>query len=346
MVTLPSSVILVTKWFGTFLVQDKRVVTQILFPKKDEEIADRLMQMQKGRVLEEERSLSAKKKVQVLETRLISIGKLTVSDTSFVVPAKYGYDDKLLRSALLMLAEKRVREELGADRHISEAISAYDELKEIVNSLDVRLHSWYGLHYPELFDRLKGLSYLDAVSRYGDREAVQNAKGLTERSIGIDLIENEKEEIMAIASLALDIDGRAERLGSFIDDAAAKAFPNLTALLGPKLASRIVRGAGGLERLSSMPAGTVQLIGAEKALFRHLNRGRKPPKHGIIFQDVLVHSAPKSVRGRISRTLASKAAIAARLDMYGGEMLGGAMRKDVEERARKLVESVPVNNTR
>ena len=339
MIPLSRSVILVTKWFGTFLVQDKRVVTQILFPRTESEIADRLLQIQKGRVLEEERVLAAKKKVSVLETRLISLGKLTVSDTSFVVPAKYSYDDNLLRSALLILAEKRAKEELGADRHISEAISSFDELKEIVNSLDVRLHSWYGLHYPELFDRLKGTAYLDALSKYGDREALQNAKGFSERSIGINLIEGEKEMLMSVASLALEIDSTAEKLGSFVDHTAAMAFPNLTALLGPKLASRIVRGAGGLERLSSMPAGTIQLIGAEKALFRHLNRGKKPPKHGIIFQDILVHSSPREVRGRISRTLAAKAAIAARLDMYGGEMMGDAMRREVEEKAHRLVES-------
>ena len=129
MALLSVPVILVTKWFGTFLVQDKRVVTQILFPRKDSEIADRLMQIQKGRVLDEERSLSAKKKVEVLETRLISIGRLTTADTSFVVPAKYSYDDSLLRSALLLLAERRAKEELGADRHISEAISSFAELR-------------------------------------------------------------------------------------------------------------------------------------------------------------------------------------------------------------------------
>lgn len=339
MALLSVPVILVTKWFGTFLVQDKRVVTQILFPRKDSEIADRLMQIQKGRVLDEERSLSAKKKVEVLETRLISIGRLTAADTSFVVPAKYSYDDSLLRSALLLLAERRAKEELGADRHISEAISSFDELKEVVNSIDVRLHSWYGLHYPELFDRLKGISYLDALSKHGDREAVQIAKGFSERSIGIDLIDGEREMLMSVASIALEVDDAAEKLGAFIDTAATMAFPNLTALLGPKLASRIVRGAGSLERLSSMPAGTVQLIGAEKALFRHLNRGKKPPKHGIIFQDPLIHSSPKPIRGKISRTLAAKTAIAARLDMYGGEMLGDTMRKEVEEKVRKLIEA-------
>ncbi len=338
--------ILVTKWFGTFLVQDKRVVTQKLFPRNEEEIAGRLMKIQAGRVLDEETSLSAGKKLEVLETRLISLGRLTVSDTSFIVPAKYRYDDDLLRSALLILAEKRAKEKIGADRHISEAISSFDELKEIVNSMDVRLHSWYGLHYPELFDRLKGMDYLDALSTHGDREAVQQANGFSERSIGIDLIEGEKEMLMSAASLALQVNAAAEKLGSFIDGAASKAFPNLTAMLGPKLASRVVRGAGGLERLSRMPAGTVQLIGAEKALFRHLNRGRKPPKHGIIFQDILIHSSPKAVRGRISRTLASKVAIAARLDMFGGGMLGDAMRKEVEEKARKLITSASSQDAR
>jgi nucleolar protein 56 len=330
-------VILVTKWFGTFLVDEKRVVTQILFPKKDTEIAERLADIQNGRILPEERRLAEKRKVQVLETRLTPIGRLTVSDTSFVVPAKYGYDHTLLLSALSLLAKKTAMEEVGHDRHLSEAITAYEEMREMVNSAEVRLYSWFGLHYPELYDILKGKDYLQTISRYGDRPAIQAALSLSDNSIGTELMAGEREMLMLAASLALRIEEAAEELGSFIDERAAEEFPNLSALLGPKLACRIVRGAGGLERLSSMPSGTIQLIGAEKALFRHLNRGRKPPKHGIIFQEPLIHSSPKQFRGRIARRLSGSIAIAARLDHFGGSFRGGEMRTEFERKVSDLL---------
>lgn len=329
--------ILVTKWFGTFLVDEKRVVTQILFPRTDAEIAERLVSIQKGRILPEERRLAEKRKVQVLETRLTPLGRLTVSDTSFVVPAKYGYEHSLLLSALSILARETAKEEVGSDRHLSEAITAYEEMKEMVNSAEVRLYSWFGLHYPELYDILKGKDYLQTISLYGDRQAIQKALSLRDNSIGIELMEGEKEMLMKAASLAIRIDGAAEELGAFIDLRAAEEFPNLTALLGPKLACKLVRGAGGLERLSSMPSGTIQLIGAEKALFRHLNRGRKPPKHGIIFQEPLIHSSPKQFRGRIARRLSGSIAIAARLDHFGGSFRGGEMRTEFERKVSDLL---------
>ncbi|MBX8632594.1 MAG: NOP58 family protein [Thermoplasmata archaeon] len=329
--------ILVTKWFGTFLVEEKRVVTQILFPAKDSEIAERLLRIQKGEILSEERKLAEKRKLQVLEARLAPLGRLSIADTSFIVPAKYGYDQSLLVSALTILARTKVREQVGFDRHLSEAITAYDEMKEAANSLEVRIHSWFGLHYPELFDILKGRSYVETVSRYGDRKAIQEALGLPDNSIGIELLEAEDDALRNMASLVLKINESAEKLGSFIDRKSAEVFPNLSALLGPKLACRVVRGAGGLEHLSRMPSGSIQLIGAEKALFRHLNRGRKPPKHGIIFQEPLIHSSPKEYRGRIARRLAGNIAIAARLDMFHGSFRGDRMRRDFEEKVSELI---------
>ena len=93
--------------------------------------------------------------------------------------------------------------------------------------------------------------------------------------------------------------------------------PNISGILGSSVGARILAKAGSLKRLASMPASTIQVLGAEKALFRSLKTGAQPPKHGLLFQHSLVHAAPRWQRGKIARAIAAKAAIAARVDVYG-----------------------------
>lgn len=331
--------LIATKWFGTFLADGGRVLKSSLFPKSPEAIAARLFSMQKGHILEEERALAKGRRVNVLESRLTPLGRLVVEDSSFIDPAVFGFRDTLLRESLLLLAELKSRETVGADRHLMEAISSYDSIQEQLNQLDLRLHAWFGLHYPELADILKGMDYSRAILESGDREGIQSSSGFEGPSIGVDFTPGEKEKVISLARAVQHLGGLLEETGAYIDSMSEQELPNLTALLGPKLASRLVREAGGLERIATLPAGTVQLIGAEKALFRHLKKGRKPPKHGLIFQHPLVHSLPREQRGKISRFLASRASIAARLDMFHGRFMGDSLRADVEKRAEKLKNS-------
>lgn len=325
-----------TKWFGAFLVDENRVVRSALFPKSPEAVADRLFSIQKGHILDEERTLASGRKVNVLESRLEPLGRMVIADISFIHPQDFGFRESLLKDALSILAELKSKEAIGGDRHLMEAIATYDSAQEQLNQLDLRLHSWYGLHYPELGDALKGMDYSKAISSLGDRKSIQESNDLHGVSIGVDFIEGEKEKLMALASGMLYLSELTEKTGEFIDRMAAVEFPNLSKLLGPKLACRIVKEAGGLERLSSFPAGTVQLIGAEKALFRHLRKGRKPPKHGLIFQHPFVHGLPREQRGRISRFMASKTVIAARLDRFHGRDIGDELRAAVEKRVAEL----------
>jgi len=94
--------------------------------------------------------------------------------------------------------------------------------------------------------------------------------------------------------------------------------PNIAAILGTAVGARILARAGSLKKLSCMPASTIQVLGAEKALFRSLKTGSNPPKHGILFQHAVVHAAPRWQRGKMARTIAAKAAIVSRVDMYKG----------------------------
>lgn len=112
--------------------------------------------------------------------------------------------------------------------------------------------------------------------------------------------------------------------------------PNVTELVGPTLGARLLSLAGSLEELSKMPASTIQVLGAEKALFRALKSGSRPPKHGIIFQYPAIHVSPRWQRGKIARALAAKLAIASRIDAYSGRFVGTQLVEQVNKRIEEI----------
>ena len=108
-------------------------------------------------------------------------------------------------------------------------------------------------------------------------------------------------------------------LSEYLDQEAPKVFPNLVNVLGTQLAVRIVAAVGSLSRLARLPASTIQLLGAEKALFRHMSDGSPPPKHGLLYQHPSVKQAVRKDKGRVSRKLAAKVAIDSKIEYYGAK---------------------------
>jgi nucleolar protein 56 len=116
----------------------------------------------------------------------------------------------------------------------------------------------------------------------------------------------------------------------------SKVAPNISSLAGPVVGARLIMHAGSLKRLASMPSGTVQLLGAEKSMFRHLKDGSRPPKHGILFTHPLVHNAPPWQRGAIARALAAKICLAARADAYSRSDVSELLRTQIEKRLAEI----------
>ena len=136
-------------------------------------------------------------------------------------------------------------------------------------------------------------------------------------SRGGDISEVNLSLVQSIAGRIIEMDRLRRQLSEHIEAQMYAIAPNLSAVLGATVGARIMRKAGSLKRVSSLPASTIQILGAEKALFRSLKTGSKPPKHGLLFQHALVHAAPRWQRGKIARAIAAKAVIAARVDVYG-----------------------------
>lgn len=327
--------ILVTKWFGAFLCEDGKVRRAALFPKDPEEIAKRLEAMRRGEVLAEEQSLASSAKM-VTDKRLGEFGKRVRFDSSFIKPEEYGFTLDLYRQATIALAKQAVRESIGADVHLGQAVRAYDDLVATTNLLSERLHEWYGLHFPELGNVLSGEAYAKAVADYGDRKAVMASLDLEMDSIGsaVDLTDLGSIRDLAVA-LRESMNTRA-KLEHYIDIRMKEVAPNLSAIAGPVIGARLIMHAGSLRRLATLPSGTVQLLGAEKAMFRHLKEGSRPPKHGILFQHPLVHSAPYWQRGAIARALASKICLAARADAYSRSDISAVLRSQLDRRLAEI----------
>jgi nucleolar protein 56 len=238
------------------------------------------------------------------------------------------------------------------DLIIVQAIQTIDDLDKTINLFMSRVREWYGMHFPEL-DRLldKHETYARLVFKLGnkdnftgerlEKEDVPKSKAekiaqSTETSMGADLSETDLTQIQMLCKNVLQLYQLRQSLENYLDTTMEEVTPNIKALAGSLLGARLISLAGGLTNLAKMPSSTIQVLGAEKALFRSLKTGTRPPKHGIIFQHTLLHEAKKWQRGKIARAMAGKLAIAARADAFGSRYIGEELKADLKKRIEEI----------
>jgi nucleolar protein 56 len=226
---------------------------------------------------------------------------------------------------------ERVKEKIrhlskNKDNLLIQSVDGLEQLDEALNLFSERLREWYGLYSPELSDGIKGNEEFATLVLECKRK---------KESMGADLEESDLAMIQQVADELLNMFRTRERLVEYIKETTEKIAPNLSNLITPLIAAKLIALAGSLKRLAQLPASTVQVLGAESALFRHLRKGAKPPKHGVIFQDPRIHTAPIWQRGKIARSLASKIAIAVKIDFYSGEF-DETIAEDFESRLKRI----------
>jgi nucleolar protein 56 len=257
------------------------------------------------------------------------------------------------RSVNMEIAKLRIK---GAserrDLVIAQAIQTLDDLDRTVNLFMSRLREWYGVHFPEL-DRLidKHETYARLVMNLGVREnfsisSLENESIQGERaqrlskaatnSMGAMMTEEDLNQIQILSKNILNFYELRKRIEKYIDKTMEEIAPNTRTLAGSLLGARLISIAGSLQNLAMRPASTIQVLGAEKALFRSLKTGARPPKHGLIFQHNLLHDAKRWQRGKIARALAGKIAIAVRIDAFRGKYVGDDLKKDVDKRLAEI----------
>ena len=278
---------------------------------------------------------------------------------AYIVQSKLAMNEieatQALRNFAIEFSSVRVKEASEKlDLHIIQSVNALDELDKIINVVGARMREWYGLHFPELDNLIQSLiAYAEIVTNAGLREnitiqIIENA-GMHDRKAEIimDAAKRSKggdmttENLVIVKKIAQEIISQSELrriLSDHIESAMDLVAPNVKSLLTASVGARIIAKAGSLSRLAVLPASTIQVLGAEKALFRALKTGTRPPKHGLIFQHPLIHSAPRWQRGKIARAIASKVAIAARIDVYRHSEKDSSILERLERRIKEIQE--------
>jgi nucleolar protein 56 len=265
---------------------------------------------------------------------------------------------ELIRNYTIYVSQQKLKEHAARlDLHAIQLVQAIDEIDKTINLFYMRLREWYGLHFPELYNVIDDPeTYLKIVHAFPDRNEITAEKleeiniprkkaeiieSLAVGSKGASFDEEMSKLIDQLAELTIGLFKLRKEAARRLEKIMEQVAPNVTSLVGATIGARLLSKAGSLERLAKLPASTIQVLGAEKALFRALKRHAKPPKHGIIFQHKLIHDAPKKLRGKLARALAAKLAIAARIDYYGGKKnyeLTKSFNKKVEEIKKKFFE--------
>lgn len=342
-------------------------VEDYVFVKKGEsrlsELVKFLYGVEKGIEVNDRALLEILKKksinAQMMEEK--DSAKIQSSKPDILVSAGFAKDQsdamsKLREFAIKLSSSKVTEVSESPDLHIIQAINTLDDMDRIINAISSRLREWYGLHFPELdniIDSINGYSQIvlagkrDKLSKKTFEDAgfpeskVEMLTLVTEKSRGGDITDANLAIVQTLAKQILELFDLRKQLEEHVESEMRKVAPNLSAVLGTSVGARILARAGSIKNLAIMPASTIQVLGAEKALFRSLKTGSQPPKHGLLFQHTLVHAAPRWQRGKIARAIAGKAAIASRVDFHGGglnQVLLDKLNIRVDEIGKKYVE--------
>ena len=214
----------------------------------------------------------------------------------------------LLRDVAIRSARKQLSAALSEDKKIIHAVEALDDLNETINHLTERLAEWYSVYYPEL--DLPGDAYVRFVSEIPE-SASQSLMGAPAGAEDLRMIQGFADDILSLYE-------RKTVIELFISSKMKETAPNLSQIAGIVLGARLLSMAGGLKNLAAMPSGSIQVMGAEKAMVKHLRSNAPSPKHGIIFSHPVLNTAPFKMRGKIARAFASAISLAARADCYSG----------------------------
>ena len=283
-------------WFGIFTLDENKITDVELFQNDIDTILDRLAH----------EPLLLRGKVCGTELRELAVKHGFVSSNE-----EY---DRLLHEINIRLVKEQLVQSVTPDRQIIAAVEAIDDIDTTSNILVERLKEWYILNF-------------DKTDRKGSE--------LARHVIEIKEPANELKIMQSFASALLGLYETRVSIEQHLKESMQKVAPNLTNIAGYLLGARLIRIAGSLERLASMPSSTVQVLGANNALFKHLKGKAPSPKHGVIFRHPFINTAPKWQRGKIARALSAKISLAARYDRYSG-----TLKEELHEELLKKVNDI------
>lgn len=233
----------------------------------------------------------------------------------------------------LLLTKQQVKASVQDDNLIIQAVSSIKELDRIANILTKRLREWSELYLPEFSKSVQDQEkFVELIQQKSRQQVFKELKLTEETTMGKALSKQDVEEITALAKQAYSTHQLRKKQEVYLEKVMKKFCPNILELCGSTIGAKLIEAAGSLKRLATFPSSTVQLLGAEKALFRHLRIGAKSPKYGFIHEHPLIQNARE--KGKAARALADKISLAARLDFFKGEFKAKEMLKELEKKIK------------
>lgn len=220
------------------------------------------------------------------------------------------------------------------DTMIIQAITLHEDLDKEINNYMMRLKEWYGYHFPELTAHVPDpLTYVKVVQLIGNRsnttnvqlrelvgeEAEIKVRQASDISMGTEISAQDEEFILKLTAQILELDAYRTNLEEYLRNRMMSVAPNLSNLVGEVIAAKLIAKAGSLINLAKFSASTLQIVGAEKALFKAMRSKKQTPKYGIIYQTKMVGSANGRAKGKIARALAAKSSLCVRVDALAEE---------------------------
>ncbi len=319
------------------------LLAHVFFPKDPAQIVERLAAASKGQLVPEDselvRQLKGKADAIVWDKKVCVPGLQCLEEPSKAAPwaardfrqlatqQKWATPAEL-NQLLSQVQVLRTRAQLTAqprDALLMQASNAFDNTEKAANTLVEHLREWYGLHDPAAGSLTNEQLLAAALNPPPSGGQQPTPAG------GMPFTEQDRAAARAFAETIQALSAEREALSAYLEALAPTVAPNCSALAGPVLAAKLLAMAGGLEKLARLPASTIQLLGAEKALFRHLKGQGKAPKYGLLFAHPAVQAAKE--KGKAARLVAAKLSLGARVDFYR-KSLEPSLKTDLERKLK------------
>ena len=335
---------------------ENELISERLFPEN--EIIDRLIEIDDKKIVKEEIELIGELSKDYDEIIIESNKRLSDYNNDKITIKtpnqageflrtnydKFDLDSDELNNIYQNFAIYKIKKESASeDKHLIQAVNSIDEIDETISKLIERIREWYALYFPEMDVIKNNETYIRLISQNKTKQEILKAKPEAFPKDIIDLEEDinpiDLEIMNNYAKSIFELQKSRKNIEEYIDQKMESIAPNLRLLVGSTLGEKLISHSGGIKRLAMYPSSTVQIMGAEKALFRHLKSGDRPPKYGLIYQHPQVRGAKWWNRGKIARMLAGKISLAVRRDVFTK-----TIDENVAEEFKQKVEEIEKNN--
>lgn len=259
---------------------------------------------------------------------------------------------------MISAVKSAIKHSYGSEEYaLIQAVNSMNEMNKSYNLIFERLSEWYGIYFPEariinpstlarlisLTASKDKLNLEDITDIVGGNDTADELYEKMSRDTGRVMEKEEKAVLLKYSKISMDIEEFRSSLEEYITSASNRLLPNTVYLTDNMVSAELLSKAGSLKRLVTMPASTIQLLGAEKALFKHIKFGSKPPKYGVLFHLPAISQARRDVRGKMARTYAAKIAIALKADIISKNFIGDELKKALDKSVERILKSpIPI----